>query len=145
MTPDQQETEARIVVGLDGSKSSIAALEWAAGQATLTGSTLDVLTTWEWPTSYGWSFPFPEDFDPAEETRKSVGGILDSAKVAHPDVDLHSVILEGHAAPSLVEAARGARLLVVGSRGHSEFSGMLLGSVSEFCAHHASCPVVIIH
>jgi nucleotide-binding universal stress UspA family protein len=54
------------------------------------------------------------------------------------------MIEEGHPAPLLVEASRGAALLVVGSRGHGEFAGMLLGSVSEHCVSNAHSPVVVV-
>jgi nucleotide-binding universal stress UspA family protein len=57
---------------------------------------------------------------------------------------MHTHIVEGHPAPTLVEASHEADLLVVGCKGYGEFAGMLLGSVSEYCAHHARCPVVII-
>jgi len=52
-------------------------------------------------------------------------------------------VIDGHPAPVLVEASKGAELLVVGSRGHGEFVGMLIGSVSEYCAAHALCPVLV--
>ena len=58
----------------------------------------------------------------------------------HPDVEIDMNVVEGHAAPALVDASRGADLLVVGSRGHGEFVGVLLGSVSEPCVTNAHCP-----
>ena len=63
------EHAARIVVGIDGSQSSIDAMFWAARQAELTKATLDVVMTWEWPTSYGWAIPVPDAFDPEAEMR----------------------------------------------------------------------------
>ena len=58
-------SEGRIVVGVDGSPNSVRALSWAAHQAELTGAKLAVITTWEWPMSYGTALPFPSDWDPS--------------------------------------------------------------------------------
>jgi nucleotide-binding universal stress UspA family protein len=69
---------------------------------------------------------------------------LEAVRLAYPDITIRPVVVEGHPAPVLVEAAKGADLLVVGSRGHGEFSGMLLGSVSQHCTHHVSCPITIV-
>jgi nucleotide-binding universal stress UspA family protein len=73
-------------------------------------------------------------------------GVLDSAIAAvdTSGVKLEQKVLTGGAAPVLVEEAKGASLLVVGSRGRGGFKGLLLGSVSQQVAHHAACPVVII-
>jgi len=134
----------RIVVGIDGSPSSGATFRWAANQAKLTGSSLEVLTTWQWPQSYGWALPFPSDFDPRAETANDVNRVVKAGQDAEPEVVVHTHIVEGHPAPTLVEASHEADLLVVGSKGYGEFAGMLLGSVSEYCVHHARCPVVVI-
>jgi nucleotide-binding universal stress UspA family protein len=149
MTPDHEETPsqaagaARIVVGIDGSPASLDALGWAAGQAALTSASLEVVMTWGWPASYGWAMPIPSGFDPEVEVQK----VLDQAKADteanHPGVVIATRTVEGHPAPILVDASRGATLLVVGSRGHGEFVGMLIGSVSEFCATNAHCPVLV--
>ena len=60
-----------VLVGVDGSDSSLAALRWAADFAGLSGSTLRVVITWEWPTSYGWAFAFPSDYDPTATPARS--------------------------------------------------------------------------
>ncbi|MBF6556487.1 MAG: universal stress protein [Acidimicrobiales bacterium] len=138
------ETDRRIVVGVDGSKSSIAALEWAATEAELTGAGLKVLMTWEWPISYGWALSVPSDYDPTHESEKLLGDLLQPIREAHPGVSIASTVVEGHPSPVLVEASQGADLLVVGSRGHGEFAGMLLGSVSEHCVSNAHCPVLVM-
>ena len=65
-----EQTEDRIVVGVDGSESSARALAWAVGQAELTGATLVVITTWETPTSYGWAMPLPSEWDPMADAQK---------------------------------------------------------------------------
>jgi nucleotide-binding universal stress UspA family protein len=133
----------RIVVGIDGSPSSIAALDWAVRQAELIEARLEVLMTWEWPTSYGWS-PVPSDYDPAHDAETFLEDTMKSVRTSHPGLSIHSSVQEGHPAPALVEASRGADLLVVGSRGHGEFAGMLLGSVSEHCVTNAGCPVLVL-
>jgi nucleotide-binding universal stress UspA family protein len=133
----------RIVVGIDGSASSVAALEWAANQAELTGAALEVMMTWEWPYGYGWS-PVPNDYDPAHDAEKYLADVLTPVRAAHADVSIQATVIEGHPAPLLVKASDGADLLVVGSRGHGEFAGMLLGSVSEHCVSNAHCPVLVV-
>ncbi|HTZ07910.1 MAG TPA: universal stress protein, partial [Acidimicrobiales bacterium] len=62
----------------------------------------------------------------------------------NPEVPVRLVVREGHPAPVLIDEAGGADLLVVGSRGHGAFMGMVLGSVSEHCVSHAPCPVVVV-
>ena len=67
----------------------------------------------------------------------------DDLHAKYPDIDISFRVVQGHPAPILVEASKGADLLVVGSRGHGEFVGMLIGSVSEYCAADAQCPVLV--
>jgi nucleotide-binding universal stress UspA family protein len=136
-------TGSRIVVGIDGSPSSLEALSWAGRQADLTAASLEVVMTWEWPSSYGWAVPVPDGFDPETEVRKTIAKAVAPVRAAHPGVTIEERAEEGHPAPVLVEASKGADLLVVGSRGHGEFVGMLIGSVSEYCAGHAECPVLV--
>jgi nucleotide-binding universal stress UspA family protein len=133
-----------IVVGVDGSDSSIRALGWATGQAKLTGSALTVVTTWEFPPTFGWSPPYPSDFDPNRDARAALQKNVDTVLGPDPEVAVQLEVVEGHPAFVLTDKAAGAELLVVGSRGHGAFAGMLLGSVSEYCASHAPCPVVIV-
>jgi nucleotide-binding universal stress UspA family protein len=134
----------RIVVGVDGSPSSVTALEWAARQAEMTGAWLQAVTTWEWPNATGWASPLPSDYDPAADARHVVDQSLEQVQPKHPDVDVRISVVEGHPAPVLVEVSRDADLLVVGCRGHGAFAGMLLGSVSEHCATNAHCPVLVM-
>jgi nucleotide-binding universal stress UspA family protein len=140
----QPPTGPRIVVGVDGSESSLQALERAARYAELTGEALEVITTWAWPVAYGWSPQVPADWDPLTDVTNELNKVVDQLRQAHPDVAVHPRAVEGHAAPVLIEASRGAELLVVGSRGHGEFTGMLLGSVGEHCVSHAHCPVLVV-
>jgi nucleotide-binding universal stress UspA family protein len=142
-TSDQGANEGRIVVGIDGSAASKEALLWAARQAELTHSSLEIVTTWDWPPSYGWAIPFPDGFDPEKGVHAMVEKAASDAQAQHPAIVIATRSLQGHPAPILVEASKGADLLVVGSRGHGEFVGMLIGSVGEYCATNAHCPVLI--
>lgn len=136
-------TSPRIVVGVDGSEASLLALRWAIRQAELTDATLEVVASWQWPSSTGWGVPLPADYRPDKEAESALAEIVDSARIEHPAVAIRPEVVEGHPARVLVEASTGADLLVVGSRGHGEFAGMLLGSVSEHCVTNAHCPVLV--
>lgn len=133
-----------IVVGVDGSESSKDALRWAAQQTKLLGGQLQVVTTWEYPTSFGWAPAYPSDWDPETDATKALGDVIDEVLGRDPGIPIRISVTEGRPAPTLLEAARHAVLLVVGSRGHGAFAGMLLGSVSEHCVSHAPCPVVVV-
>lgn len=135
---------AGIVVGVDGSPSSETALRWAARQAELTGEHLVAVIAWDYPTSYGWAPPWPRDYDPQTNATKLLEKTVREVLGDEPSVPVTTVALEGHPSPVLTELSKRASLVVVGSRGHGEFTGMLLGSVSEFLTGHAHCPVVVI-
>jgi nucleotide-binding universal stress UspA family protein len=144
----QQAADHRIVVGVDGSPSAIAALAWAIGQAELTGATVEAVIAWHYPVVMGGA-PFAPigvlmdvDFQGAASTQLTTA-ISQSIDPAGP-VKVSSTVREGNPAQVLIEAADGADLLVVGSRGHGGFAEALLGSVSQHCVQHAPCPVVII-
>ena len=133
----------RVVVGVDGSAVSVGALDWAAQQAERTGSTLEIVLAWNWPGTYGWNLPLSDDYDPATDAHNAAAALAADTKRAHPERSITTRVELGYPAPLLVEASKGADLLVVGNRGHGEFVGMLLGSVSEYCATKAHCPVII--
>ena len=135
------EQKGRIVVGVDGSDASVDALHWAIRQAQLTGSELEAVSTWEVPSQYAELVAEEIDWDARART------ILEEALAKATDEAGVSVIrttAEGHAARVLTDASRNADLVVVGSRGHGGFVGMLLGSVSMHVSAHAHCPVVVI-
>lgn len=132
-----------IVVGVDGSQESREALLWAAGQAKLSGASLDVVAAWTFPETWGWSIAALNDVDPEADTRRMLEVTV--KEVLGSEADAHLKIVEGRPAPVLLRAAEDAELLVVGSRGRGAFAGLVLGSVSEHCLHHASCPVVVVH
>ena len=132
-----------IVVGVDGSESSRKALRWAARQAQLTGSEIAAVMSWEVPTAVYW-VPYPEGLDLEANARKLLAATVEETLGPDPAVPVTQAVVQGHPAPSLVDASGRADLLVVGSRGHGEFTGMLLGSVSEHCVARAHCPVVVV-
>jgi nucleotide-binding universal stress UspA family protein len=131
----------KIVIGIDGSEGSMRALRWGVRLAQLTEASVRVVVAWHWPLQYG---ALTAPLSPAGPAQRLAEEVVESTAKEHPDLHIDSKVSEGHAAPVLIEAARGANLLVVGSRGHGEFAGMLLGSVSQHCVSHAPCPVVVI-
>lgn len=138
---------ARIVVGIDGSDQSKEALRWALDEARLRGASLDVVYAWTMPVYVGYGVAMGEVMDPVElrkAARERLDRTVEEVVADRSDVQIERKAVEGLAAAALVEEADGADLLVVGSRGHGGFTGLLLGSVSQQCAHHSPCPVVIV-
>ncbi|MDX6491229.1 MAG: hypothetical protein QOD43_1474 [Gaiellaceae bacterium] len=130
----------RIVVGIDGSSSSIAAFRWAVRQAQVTGSLVEAVMVWQHPA--GAVSAGDQDFE--AESRRALDGATEGAFADAPRVPVTRVVEEGEPAPTLVGRSKDAGLLVVGSRGHGAFVGMLIGSVSQYCVAHAHCPVVVL-
>jgi nucleotide-binding universal stress UspA family protein len=133
----------RVISGIDGSPASIAALRWALNYAALTGSATEVIVAWDWPANLGWAFPVPGDFDPEMSAEQVLDVLIGQLRAEFPDQVIEGKVMQGHPAQILVDASVGADLLVVANRGHGEFVGMLLGSVSEHCVAHAHCPVLV--
>ena len=135
----------RIVVGVDGSEGSLRALGWAVDEARLRGAELDVVLAWHLP--YAGVYRQLAGYLDLGLFEKEAQAILDRA-AAEAKVQLASVepifVHDGAPARALREAAKGADLLVVGSRGRGGFAGLLLGSVSQQVAAHAPCPVVVV-
>ena len=138
--PQQQ---GRVVVGFDGSTEATSALEAGLALADRLRASVDVITSWRWPIT--WSSPPVgttwSPFDDAEEIRAQADELISRAASRRTAVTTRTI--EGGAADALVEAAVGADLLVVGTRGRGGFRGLLLGSVSTACMQHARCPVLI--
>ncbi|MEU9126882.1 universal stress protein [Kitasatospora sp. NPDC048540] len=140
----QNEPQRRIVVGVDGSPSSLDALCWAVDQARTRGAVIEAITAWQYPVSTGWTVPIDATEDIAGIARKVLDDAITQVTGPNCPVEIHPrVVLSGTVA-CLLEAAQGADLLVVGSRGHGGFVGALLGSVSGHCVQHAPCPVVVV-
>lgn len=135
------DSRGRIVVGVDGSDASIDAVRWAATQAGLTSSDLEVLTSWQVPSQ--WAEWVAEGADWDVRAKALLEDTLAAVQL-EKNVVLIRTTRPGHPAEVLTDASAGADLLVVGSRGHDGFAGMLLGSVSSHVAAHAHCPVVVV-
>ena len=146
---------AKIVVGTDGSPSAQRAVRWALEEARLRGAELHIVHAWLVPLIDAmpepWLIATPvghaddELFERLESAEKTVlQAAVDEARAADPGLTIHGELAEARPAEALLEAARDADLLVVGSRGRGGFTGLLLGSVSAQCVHHAPCPVVVV-
>jgi nucleotide-binding universal stress UspA family protein len=143
-----------IVVGVDGSNASRTALRWAAEEARLRGARLEAVYVYEHSPSwqmYGYSAEIaaipvsamPDDRYSRELAQSLVEGLVADLGAVGIEVDAiaHEDRRPAHA---LVERSRSADLLVVGSRGRGGFAGLVLGSVSQQCVQHATCPVVVM-
>jgi nucleotide-binding universal stress UspA family protein len=132
----------RIVVGVDGSEHSNAALRWALAEAEAhAGGLVTAVLAWQVPF-----LSFPGAFDREELERAYKAFLIEtvSAIAPKPAVPLETLVAEGDPTESMVEASKGAHLLVLGIRGRSPFAGLLLGSVSQGAAATAHCPVVLV-
>jgi nucleotide-binding universal stress UspA family protein len=160
-----------VVVGVDGSEGSAKALAWAVEEARMRGAILRIVHAWHFPRLSDAAYVqastpsepsgLPSDDTAYEEFRSDVigrsggePGDAESAVVVSqitavlgpsPDVPLERYVKQGRATQVILEAARDADLVVVGSRGRDGFTGLLLGSVSSQVAQHAHCPVTVVH
>jgi nucleotide-binding universal stress UspA family protein len=141
-----------VVVGVDGSAGSREALQWAIAEARLQQVPLRAIHAWTYaepliPPLIGYPYSAEYVESAIDERRRAAEGLLeqetDAIAEAH-EIEIERVIAEGSAARVLIDAVGEDDLLVVGSRGHGGFSSLLLGSVSQQCAQHAPCPVVIV-
>ncbi len=132
-----------IVVGVDGSEASKRALSWAIEEGRLRQAKVRAVHAWQYPVSDAWAGVPVNIYDVLEESAKAqLAAIVAEAGADAEGVE--QVVVLGAAAPGLLDASRDADLLVVGSRGLGGFKGLLIGSVSQQCVHHAPCPVVVI-
>ena len=137
----------RAVVGVDGSPASRAAMQWAIDWvAGAGGGTVDAVHTWQAPYVYGPMGGALVAVDPVpfEVAAKQALGAAVEAVEPPAGVDLAALLVEGPCAQSLLDLAVGADLLALGTRGRGGFAGLLLGSVTQQCLHHATCPVVVL-
>jgi len=139
----------QIIVGVDGSDSSRAALRWAYDEAAHHGASLNAVTVWHGPPlpmspPYGQLPPEGYESQPARDAADVLERLIADLEDRKPPVDVRASINHGNPAKVLIELSGGADLMVVGSRGHGGFAGMLLGSVSQHLVAHAACPVVVV-
>ena len=135
------DSQGRIVVGVDGSDASLDAIRWAMRQAQLTNSRLEAVTSFDFPSQI--AELVADDMDWDSRARSLLDDALATVN-AEEEVEITRTTTRGHPAQVLIEASRDADLLVVGSRGHGGFAGMMLGSVSVHVSAHAGCPVVVV-
>jgi nucleotide-binding universal stress UspA family protein len=143
----KEDAMSTVVVGVDGSEGSVAALELAIREAKLRGAAVKAVAAWKVPVAAyesGWAAAALDPTAFEEAAAAALEGALVAANGATSGVNVSRIVREGQAADVLVAEAREADLLVVGSRGLGGFRGLLLGSVSQQCAHHAACPVMIV-
>ncbi|MFD0272885.1 universal stress protein [Kitasatospora sp. NPDC127111] len=138
--------DGRIVVGVDGSPLSAAAVRWAARLAAASDSPLEAVTVWEFPPLHGEHGLVPPALDGFEPER-CAARILDETLAAAlsataPAVRRH--LKAGPPGPALVTAAEGAAALVLGSRGRAAPPGAPLGTTTHYCVHHAPCTVIVV-
>jgi nucleotide-binding universal stress UspA family protein len=139
----QTHTPGKIVVGVNGSRSSLRALTWAHGQARLThGELHTVISTWTVPVDHGWA-PVPEGSDWHDLARDVLDQAIEET-LGHTGNDrIHRQVVRGHPARALLDAAADADLLVVGS-GSADAAGTALSSLCQDLVSRAPCPVVVV-
>lgn len=142
-------TTNRIVVGVDGSEGGRHAFAWAVAEAGRRHATLEAVHAWTAPVAVAplGAVALPGDEEAFEEAANAtvdelLAEVADQAAAAGVAIDRQ--VVQGHATTVLLERAEQADLLVVGSRGHGAFMGMLLGSIAHQCLHHATGPVAVV-
>ena len=150
VTSEPSANGGSVVVGVDGSPESIAALDFAVSEARLRGCGVQAVLVWSDAAYYDWLAVPPGDLSPEEEARQDLETIVADFLAALPDSreqvpPITVLARHGHPAEQLLAvAAEGAQLLVIGSRGRGGFTGLLLGSVGHHCVGRARCPVVVV-
>jgi len=139
-----------IVVGVDGSECARDALVRAAKEAALRGARLQVVCAWEIPPAvYAGGLAPAIDQATLDGFRENAEAVVREAVAeverVQPSVPCEGEALEGQPAEVLLDQARDASLIVVGTRGRGGFASLLLGSVSQQVVHHAPCPVLVVH
>ncbi len=138
-------TRRRIVAGVDGSDDARAALEWAIADAATDHAELEIVHSWSFPYAGTIPFGYAADLDVFEDAaRANLDAVVAGASLGRLQEPVQRRLVMGGAAAVLLDAAKQADLLVVGSRGRGGFRELLLGSVSHQVTHHATCPVVVV-
>lgn len=139
-------TEARryVVVGADGSPASVEALKWALNYASCIDAEVRVATGYTYPFTI-FLAPTYTEADYERDAAEALLVTVERAALDAPDVPMTTTVMEVKPGRLLTDLSRGAQALIVGAHGQGEFPGMHLGSVANFCVHHAECPVVVVH
>ncbi|HWB38062.1 MAG TPA: universal stress protein [Rugosimonospora sp.] len=136
-------TTYRIVVGVDGSEGGERALRWAVHEAAgRPAATVLAVTAYSTDTSEGSSLWYREQRKAMAE--EMLGGQIVRALANNPRVAVTTRVVQGSAVEALLDSARGAHLLVLGSHGHGRLYHAVLGSVAQECVRDARCPVVVV-
>ncbi|MBB5157564.1 universal stress protein [Saccharopolyspora phatthalungensis] len=138
------ENKPRIVVGVDGSPGSRAALRWALRYAEHSNGHIVALIACGIPALIDVVLPMSEDDVAAQAERELRKAVEETRVLLGTRAPVEQRVVRDHAARALLDEAQEADLLVVGHRGHGGFVEALLGSVSQHCVHHAPCPVVVV-
>jgi nucleotide-binding universal stress UspA family protein len=134
-----------IIVGVDGSDQSKEALRWAARLSSSLGAPIVAVTSWRIPGDYAYGYAYvPAEWNPQVDAEKILQGTIDEVFGPDRPARLSTSVANGHPAQVLLDASDEAAMLIVGSRGHGGFTGLLLGSVSANVAEHAKCPVLVV-
>lgn len=136
-------TRLPVVVGVDGSDSSVEALRYGARMAAALGAPLRAIIAWDYPTLMD-VYTNPE-WKPGADAASTLETSIRMVFAIDPPVDMTAVIIAGPPAASLIDESRNAEMLVLGSRGRGGFASLVLGSVSSTCVVHAHCPVLVVH
>jgi nucleotide-binding universal stress UspA family protein len=144
MTTQAATDRTRIVVGVDGSAQSTLALSWALRISATTNSSIDAVISWHLPVISGLGY-VSDRWDPETDAMNCLKDSADLAFGSTRPPGLRLLVRQGLPAKVLLDESKGAVMLIVGSRGHGGFAGLLLGSVSAACAEHATCPVLVVH
>ena len=141
-----EESRGEIVVGVDGSDSSIAALRLAAELGDRLDVEVHALGVWNHPTLLYGNYYYPDsDITPEQDAHRVVEATLQAAFGESVPERVTAGTQQGRPAEVLIDRSNGARMLALGTRGHGGFAGLLLGSVSAECTAHAHCPVLVVH
>jgi nucleotide-binding universal stress UspA family protein len=132
-----EDSKSRVVVGVDGSAESLAALRWAAEYCERFGGQLGIVMAWHVPTEHASAVAALQEVDLELAAGDIIKDALHHVEAVHQGLEITQSMLTGSPGKVLVENSADAALLVVGTK-------RTLGTVSSYCAHYASCPIVIV-
>ena len=134
----------KLVVGVDGSSGSLAALRWAGREAISCGLDALAVIAWQYPVVSRAGHGVPRGRHPGVVAEEVLVSTLAEAGIDVSRTLVTSAVIEGHPAAVLMQLAKHAELLVIGARGHGSICGALLGSISQYVAVGAACPVIVV-